>query len=93
MPKHNLTEIDDCPVCGRPCKLEITYEESTGFECDMGIEVAYATCKTCKTRWRKREDPTDLGKRTYEKWAYRLPKESIGRWVKIVERHLPVGSL
>jgi len=89
----DLPEIDNCPVCGRPCELEIDFEDSTELEDDLGVEVAYATCKTCKTRWRRREDPKDLGKRIYEKWAYRLPKENIGRWVRIGERRLPVGSL
>ncbi len=78
-----MLETDNCPVCGTLCVLEL----------------GCATCKTCKTRWRRREDRA-AGSIIYEKWAYRIPEISIpfptvgggiklpprsGRWIRLKE--------
>jgi len=101
-----MSEIDNCPVCGTTCELEHGVEETIGFK--DGREIMYATCKTCKTRWRRKFDAQIAGKQVYEKWAWRIPEINLpfpgvgggikispkaGRWVKIRERQLPVDSL
>ena len=99
-----MLEKDNCPVCSTTCILEQGVEETTGFEDEK--EIMYATCKTCKTRWRRRLD-AQAGKDVYEKWAWRIPEINIpfpgvgggikispkvGRWVMIRERQLSVDS-
>lgn len=101
-----MKEVDNCPMCGTTCELELGLEESIGFEDER--EIMYATCKTCKTRWRRREDFNVLGKFIYEKWSCRIPEINIPfpfvgggikiharwcRWVKLREKQLPVGTL
>ena len=98
--------MDNCPICGTTCELEVGFEETTGFEDER--EIMYATCKTCKTRWRMRDDPKSIGKQIYEKWACRIPSINIQfpfvgggtklpsrwcRWVKVKEKQLPVEGL
>jgi hypothetical protein len=102
------SEIDNCPICGRPCETEADYADYEGLnQVDRErVEIIYATCKTCKTKWRRREDSKNLGRLIYEKWAYRIPEFNIsipiigssiklkprgGRWIKIKERYIPVG--
>ena len=75
---NNLSEVDNCPVCNTTCELEYGLQKGAyegGLE-EGGIQIGYATCKTCETRWRRREEY--LGKSTkkaiYEKWAYRIPE-------------------
>ena len=100
-----MPEIDNCPVCNTTCELEYGLEEAVGTGHER--EVLYATCKTCKTRWRRREDPKDVGRLIYEKWACRIPRMHIPfpfvgggiklgprwcRWVKVDERRIPVGG-
>ena len=61
-----MPEIDNCPVCNTTCELEFGLEEAIGTE--ITRELPYATCKICKTRWRRRDDPDVTGKMIYEKW-------------------------
>lgn len=99
-----MPEIDNCPVCGTTCELEFGLKEAVGTE--YGVEISYATCKTCKTRWRRRDDPKVAGKLIYEKWACRIPELNISfpligggiklgprwcRWVKVTERRIPTN--
>jgi transcription elongation factor Elf1 len=103
---ESMSEIDNCPICGTTCELEYGVEETIGFK--DGREIMYATCKTCKTRWRRKFDAHIAGKQVYEKWVWRIPEINIpfpgvgggikispkaGKWVKIRERQLPVGSV
>ncbi len=91
-----MKEVDDCPVCNTTCEVENEFGK-----------VIYATCETCKTRWRRRDDREDHGKMMYEKWACRIPETKIPfpfvgggiklregwcRWKKIKERRIPVRS-
>jgi len=99
-----MPEIDNCPICNTTCELEYGVEEGAGAE--IGREISYATCKTCKTRWRRRDDPKVFGKMIYEKWACRIPAVTLPfpfvgggikfpprwcRWVKVREKSIPVG--
>ena len=101
-----MKEIDNCPVCNTTCELEYGLEETVGTEYET--EIMYATCKTCETRWRRRDDPKELGKLIYEKWACLIPQTTIPipfmgggiklrprwcRWVKVKEKSIPVGHL
>lgn len=94
-----MIETDNCPVCKTPCGLVV---EKDKFE----IEIAYAICKICKTRWRRRDDPKKDGRLIYEKWICRIPEMNIPfpfvgggiklrsrwcRWIKIKEKYVPVG--
>jgi len=78
------------------CQLE--------FESGDINPIAYATCMTCKTRWRRR---ITHGKLTYEKWAYRIPETNIPfpfvgggiklgprwyRWVKVKEKEVSASE-
>jgi hypothetical protein len=80
-----MPETDNCPVCETKCLFEYGSE---------------TTCKTCKTRWRKREDPHLKGRMIYEKWDCRIPCMNVPfpfvgggikvgphwcRWIKIKE--------
>ncbi len=71
-------------------------------------EIMYATCKTCKTKWRRRDDERIPSKLIYEKWACKIPSTNIPfpilgggiklspKWyrrVKIKEKQLPVDYL
>jgi len=100
-----MPEIDNCPVCNTTCELEFGLEEGAGAESER--EISYATCRTCKTRWRRKDDPVIAGKMIYEKWSCRIPDTTINvpiigwsfklhsrwcRWVKLKERQLPVGT-
>ena len=100
-----MKEIDNCPVCNTTCELEYGLEEPVGSEYE--VEITYATCKTCKTRWRRRDDPKEFGKLIYEKWACLIPEITIPiplmgggiklrprwcRWVKAKEKSIPVGG-
>jgi len=99
-----MPEIDNCPICNTTCELEYGVEEGAGAEIER--EISYATCKTCKTRWRRRDDPKVFGKMIYEKWACRIPEITLPipfmggglklrprwcRWVKVREKSIPVG--
>jgi hypothetical protein len=101
-----MSEIDNCPVCNTTCELEFGLEEGAGAEYER--EISYATCKTCKTRWRRRDDPVVAGRMIYEKWSCRIPETTINvpiigwnvklrpiwcRWVKVKEKQLPVETL
>jgi len=101
-----VQEIDNCPVCNTTCELEFGLEEGAGAEIDK--EISYATCKTCKTRWRRRDDSKVLGKMVYEKWACRIPEITLSipfvggglklrprwcRWIEVKEKQLPVSTL
>jgi hypothetical protein len=95
-PALTLSEFDNCPVCGRPCKLEIEddyREDSPTLDSGLGMEMAYATCKTCKTKWRRKVDRRKPELMVYETWTLRDPKGKLGRWVKIREKKIPVGSV
>lgn len=87
-----MPETDHCPVCGTTCAFEYGSE---------------ATCKTCRTRWRRREAPEQKGILVYEKWSCRFPKMNIPfpfvgggikvgprwcRWVKLKEKRIPATS-
>jgi len=100
-----MPEIDNCPVCNTTCELEFGLEEGTGTE--SKTEISYATCKTCKTRWRRRDDPKVFGNMIYEKWACRIPEITIPfpfvgggiklhsalcRWVRVKEKQIPTGT-
>jgi hypothetical protein len=100
-----MLEIDNCPVCNTACKLEYGIGEVGKNE--HRIEIAYATCKTCKTKWRRKNDPQNLGKLIYEKWSCRIPATSIPfpfvgggikvspkwcRWQFVTERRISVGT-
>jgi hypothetical protein len=80
-----MPETDSCPVGDTTCLFEYGSE---------------TTCKTCKTRWRKREDPHLKSRIIYEKWSCRIPNLNIPfpfvgggikvsphwcRWVKVKE--------
>lgn len=99
-----MPEIDNCPVCNTTCELEFGLEEGAGAEYEK--EISYATCKTCKTRWRRRDDPKDFGNMIYEKWTCRIPEITIPfpfvgggiklrsrwcRWVRVKEKRIPTG--
>lgn len=99
-----MPEIDNCPVCNTTCELEFGLEEGVGAE--YGREISYATCRTCKIRWRRRDDPKIFGNMIYEKWACRIPEITIPipfigggiklhsrwcRWVKVKERQIPTN--
>ena len=101
-----MPEIDNCPICNTTCELEFGLEEAVGIA--DSVEVQYATCKTCKARWRRRSDLRHSGRLIYEKWACRIPELNISfpfiggstkigpkwcRWIKVKERQLPVESL
>jgi len=99
-----MQEIDNCPICDTTCELEYGLEEGAGAKIDK--EISYATCKTCKIRWRRRDDPKVLGKMIYEKWACRIPEFTLTlplivskkfqpkwcRWIKVKEKSIPVGT-
>ena len=59
----DIVEIDNCPVCNTTCELEFGLKD-LGDEDER--EIAYATCKTCKTRWRRIDDPKVPGRIMYE---------------------------
>lgn len=101
-----MPEIDNCPICNTTCELEFGLEEAVGIA--DPVEVQYATCKTCKARWRRRDDPRHAGRLIYEKWACRIPELNISfpfvggstrigpkwcRWTKVRERQVPVEHL
>ena len=101
-----MQEIDNCPVCNTTCVLEHGVEKGSGVWTDK--EIAYATCKTCKTRWRRRDDHIVPGKIIFEKWACRIPEITVPipfigggiklgprwcRWIKVKEKQLPVSTL
>lgn len=69
-----MPEIDNCPVCNTTCELEYGLEEAVGSEYERAV--LYATCKTCKTRWRRRDDPEDVGRLIYERWACRILQQN-----------------
>lgn len=75
------------------CQVEYDSEDRKG--------IVHTTCKTCGTKWRRRESS---GKWIYEKWAHLIPELSVSfpfvgggiklgpkwfRWAKIKERPLP----
>lgn len=99
-----MAEIDNCPVCNTTCNLEYGLED---FGDEYSREILYASCKTCKTRWRRRDDHVDLGKMIYEKWACRIPETNIPfpfvgggirlhqkwcRWKYVKERRIPASD-
>ena len=101
-----MQEIDNCPICNTTCELEFGLEEGAGVEIEK--DICYATCKTCKTRWRRRDDPKVFGKLIYEKWACRIPEITLSipfvggglklrprwcRWIEVKEKQLPVDTL
>ena len=103
---EEMQEKHNCPICGTTCELEYGLEAPVGFETEK--EISYTTCKTCKTRWRIRDDPTLPEKVIYEKWACRIPEITIPipfvgggiklgsrwcRWTKIEDKQLPVSTL
>jgi hypothetical protein len=86
-----MAERDNCPKCKTICPLQIE------------AKIAYATCKTCKTKWRRREDTEVPGGLIYEIWACRIPEMNIPfpfvgggiklpkrscRWKKVKEVHV-----
>jgi len=104
-----MREIDNCPICDTTCELEYGLEKGAGAKIgNTEKEILYATCKTCKTRWRRKDDPQVTGKLLYEKWECRIPEISLPipfiggginlrprwcRWTRIKERQLPVSNL
>jgi hypothetical protein len=89
-----LPEVDNCPVCGRECVLDINFfsDDEDQLGSDLGVEFAYANCKTCKTKWRRKVD-LDKALKSYEKWVVQVPKQNIGHWAKIKENQIRVGKL
>jgi len=78
---ETTSEVDNCPVCNTTCELEFGFEKGAyeqGLEGEKR-EIAYATCKTCRTRWRRREEYLGKSqmKAVYEKWTYRIPPISL----------------
>lgn len=78
---NNVLETDNCPICNTSCELEHGFEKGafeTGLETEEK-EIVYATCKTCGTRWRRREGYLGESKMkaVYEKWTYRIPSISL----------------
>ena len=76
-----MSEIDNCPICNTTCELEYGFEKGAyeeGLE-EEKMEIGYATCKTCGTRWRRREEYLSKSKMkaVYEKWAYRIPETNL----------------
>lgn len=104
-----MQEIDNCPICNTTCELEYGLEKGAGGKIgESEKEILYSTCKTCKTRWRRKDDPEVTGKLIYEKWECRIPEISLPipfigggiklrprlcRWTRIEERQLPVSTL
>lgn len=95
-----MPEIDNCPVCNTPCEIETGPVDKSLL--GIGTEIVYATCKTCKARWR-RKSGIFFGKLIYEKWACRMPEINIPfpflgggikihprwcRWMKIKEKRI-----